>query len=160
MAARFHVSVLTAEGALYQSDRAEFVVLPAAEGELGVLDRHVPLVALLKPGPMTVTQEGGDEEVLYVSGGFVDISRDAEGGTTVTVLADSGERAHDIDEAAAGRLDGGRRSCSPASSPPRTTPRRRPCWSAPSAGSGWPRSASAAAHRAASARCADRGRRR
>jgi F-type H+-transporting ATPase subunit epsilon len=101
LAATFHVKVLTAEGQLYESDRAEFVVVPSADGEMGVLDRHVPLVALLKPGPMTVTEEGGDEDVLYVSGGFADISRDAEDRTTVTVLADSGERAHDIDEAAA-----------------------------------------------------------
>ncbi len=103
MADKFPVSVLTAEGRLYASD-AEFVVVPAAEGELGILDRHEPLLALLKAGPLRVTRDGvggGDEEVLFVSGGFVDVGRDADDKTVVTVLADSGERAHDIDEARA-----------------------------------------------------------
>src|ERR1700730_10854795 len=78
MPARFPVSVLTAEGQLYSAE-VEFVVVPAAEGELGI----------------------DDEDVLFVSGGVVDVGRDEEGKTVVTVLADSGERAHDIDEARA-----------------------------------------------------------
>jgi F-type H+-transporting ATPase subunit epsilon len=94
----FNVSVLTAEGELY-NQAAESVVVPAAEGELGVLARHSPLVAILKPGPLRVTT-GADEEVFFVSGGFVDVALE-DGKTQVTVLADSGERAHDIDEARA-----------------------------------------------------------
>jgi F-type H+-transporting ATPase subunit epsilon len=90
--------VVTAEGSLYDSE-AEFVVLPAADGEIGILPRHSPLVAVLKAGPLRTTS-GGDEEIFFVSGGFADVARDGED-TTVTVLADSGERAHDIDEAAA-----------------------------------------------------------
>lgn len=101
MAKTFQVNVLTVEGQLYQSDNAEFVVVPAAEGELGVLDRHVPLVATLRPGPLQVKHAGGEEEILFVSGGFVDIARGGDDRTLVTVLADSGERAHDIDEALA-----------------------------------------------------------
>ena len=76
------------------------VVVPGSDGELGILDRHVPLLALLKPGPLRVVK-GGAEDVFYVSGGFVDVGRDAEDKTVVTVLADSGEHAADIDEAAA-----------------------------------------------------------
>jgi F-type H+-transporting ATPase subunit epsilon len=99
---RFPVSVLTAEGRLYGAE-AEFVVVPAAEGELGILDRHEPLLALLTAGPLRVIKDGvgGDEEVLFVSGGFVDVGRDENDKTVVTVLADTGERAHDIDEARA-----------------------------------------------------------
>jgi F-type H+-transporting ATPase subunit epsilon len=99
----FPISVLTAEGRLYNSD-VEFVVVPAADGELGILDRHEPLLALLKAGPLRITKDGvggSDEEVLFVSGGFVDVGRDEDDKTVVTVLADSGERAHDIDEARA-----------------------------------------------------------
>ena len=76
------------------------VVIPAADGEIGILDRHVPLLALLKPGPLRVVN-GADEDVFYVSGGFVDVGRDADDKTIVTVLADSGEHAADIDEAQA-----------------------------------------------------------
>jgi F-type H+-transporting ATPase subunit epsilon len=103
MPAKFPVSVLTAEGRLYSAE-VEFVVVPAADGELGILDRHEPVLALLKAGPLRVSPNGiggGDEDVLFVSGGFVDVGRDEEDKTVVTVLADSGERAHDIDEARA-----------------------------------------------------------
>jgi F-type H+-transporting ATPase subunit epsilon len=103
MSGKFPLSVVTAEGQLYRAE-VEFAVFPAAEGELGVLDRHEPLLALLKAGPLRVSPGGigaGDEDVLFVSGGFVDVGRDEEDKTVVTVLADSGERAHDIDEARA-----------------------------------------------------------
>jgi F-type H+-transporting ATPase subunit epsilon len=95
---KLKVAVMTAEGPLYQGD-AEFVVLPAAEGELGVLPRHSPLVAVLKAGALRTTT-AGEEDYFVVSGGFVDIAHRAEE-TAVTVLADAGERAHDIDEARA-----------------------------------------------------------
>jgi F-type H+-transporting ATPase subunit epsilon len=103
MAGQFPVSVLTAEGRLFGGE-AGFVVVPAADGELGILDRHQPLLALLKAGPVRINKEGvggSDDEVLFVSGGFVDVGRDEDDKTVVTVLADSGERAHDIDEARA-----------------------------------------------------------
>jgi F-type H+-transporting ATPase subunit epsilon len=99
MAKQFPVSVLTAEGELMRTD-AEMVVVPAADGEIGILDRHVPLLALLKAGPLRVLS-GGAEDVFFVSGGFVDVGRDADNNTVVTVLADSGEHADDIDHAQA-----------------------------------------------------------
>jgi F-type H+-transporting ATPase subunit epsilon len=101
MAPTYRLQVLTVEGELYHTDDAEFTVLPGADGELGVLDRHVPLVVTLKPGPMTITHGRGEDEILFVAGGFADISRDPEGNTVVAVLADAGERAADVDEAAA-----------------------------------------------------------
>jgi len=94
----FQLSIFTAEGQLYSGD-ADFVVVPAAEGELGILPRHSPLVALLKPGELRY-KHGGDEDYFFVSGGFVDVARDGDA-TRVVVLADTGERAHDIDEARA-----------------------------------------------------------
>jgi F-type H+-transporting ATPase subunit epsilon len=99
MPSNFPVSVLTAEGELLTTD-AELVVIPAADGEIGIMDRHVPLLALLKAGPLRVVN-GGDEDAFYVSGGFVDVGRDADNNTVVTVLADSGEHAADIDHAQA-----------------------------------------------------------
>jgi F-type H+-transporting ATPase subunit epsilon len=103
MAAAFPVSVLTAEGRLHSSE-AQFLVVPAADGEMGILDRHEPVLALLKAGPLRISKDGvggSDEEVIFVSGGFVDVGRDEDNKTVVMVLADSGEHAHDIDEARA-----------------------------------------------------------
>jgi F-type H+-transporting ATPase subunit epsilon len=97
----YHLTVLTAEGELYRTRHAEFVVLPGTEGELGVLDHHVPLVVTLSAGGLRVTHQGGEEEVLFVTGGFADIARNESGETEVSVLADTGERAHEIDAAAA-----------------------------------------------------------
>ena len=99
MPSEFPVRVLTAEGELLSTE-AELVVIPAADGEIGILDRHVPLLALLKPGPLHVVRADG-EEIFFVSGGFVDVGRDENNKTVVTVLADSGEHAADIDEARA-----------------------------------------------------------
>jgi F-type H+-transporting ATPase subunit epsilon len=102
VAGELDVSVMTAEGRLFEGP-ARFVVVPGADGELGVLPRHVPLVAVLKPGAVRIEPPGAEEEVLFVSGGFVEVGRkDQEGErTVVTVLADTGEHAHDIDEAQA-----------------------------------------------------------
>ena len=90
---------MTAEGELISTE-AEMVVVPAADGQIGILDRHVPLLALLKPGPLRVVS-GSSEDVFFVGGGFVDVGRDEDGKTVVTVLADTGEHASDIDEARA-----------------------------------------------------------
>jgi F-type H+-transporting ATPase subunit epsilon len=99
LASAFPVSVLTAEGELLSTE-ADLVVATAASGEIGILDRHVPLLALLKPGSLRVVR-GGDEDVFFVSGGFLDVGRDEENKTIVSVLADSGEHAADIDQARA-----------------------------------------------------------
>lgn len=99
MPGKLDVRVLTAEGELFDSE-AEFVVVPASEGELGVLPEHSPIVATLKSGSLRVTH-GSEEDVLFVSGGFVDVAPFTDGVTVVTVLADTGEHAHDIDEARA-----------------------------------------------------------
>lgn len=64
-------------------------------GELGILPGHAPLVTLLQPGPIRVQLENGTEEVIYVSGGVLEVQPHV-----VTVLADSATRAHDLDEAA------------------------------------------------------------
>ncbi|HTI14475.1 MAG TPA: F0F1 ATP synthase subunit epsilon [Dictyobacter sp.] len=89
-----HVEVVTAERALY-SGEAEIVDAPGSEGQLGILPRHAPLLALLGAGPLIV-KLGGGEETIFVSGGFLEVSNDQ-----VTVLADTAEHAEDIDTARA-----------------------------------------------------------
>ena len=72
------------------------VVAPGAMGELGILPRHSPLVTRLKPGEVRATMPGGEEQSFYVSGGVLEVQPHV-----VTVLSDTGQRAEDLDEAAA-----------------------------------------------------------
>jgi F-type H+-transporting ATPase subunit epsilon len=68
------------------------VTLPTQEGEISVLAGHVPLVAVLVPGIITLAS-GKDEEYLAVSGGFIEV----QPGSKVIVLADTAERAEELD---------------------------------------------------------------
>ena len=74
----------------------ELVVAAGVEGDLGVMPGHAPLLTRLKPGPVRVKKQNGDEEVFYVSGGFLEVQP-----KLVTVLADTAERAQDMDGAQA-----------------------------------------------------------
>ncbi|MGV6817556.1 MAG: F0F1 ATP synthase subunit epsilon [Thiotrichales bacterium] len=96
MAMTMHVDVVSAEGEIF-SGTAEEALIPAEMGEIGVLPRHTPLLAHLKPGEVRVKLEGKDDfESIFVSGGMVEIQPHV-----VTVLADTGIRASDLDEAKA-----------------------------------------------------------
>jgi F-type H+-transporting ATPase subunit epsilon len=94
VANKLHVDIVTVEGRRFKGD-ADFVVAPGAAGELGILPRHIPLLTSLKPGTVKVRNDG-NELFFFVSGGFLEVRPDE-----VTVLADSAERAEDIDEARA-----------------------------------------------------------
>jgi F-type H+-transporting ATPase subunit epsilon len=89
------VDVVSAEEAIF-SGRARMVVAPAAMGEVGILPRHTPLLAHLKPGTVRVITPEGEEEPYYISGGMLEVQPHQ-----VTILADTALRARDIDEAAA-----------------------------------------------------------
>ena len=98
MAMKVHVDVVSAEGALY-SGQGEMIYAPAMMGEIGIAPRHAPLVTRLKPGEVRVDPgDGKPEEHFYVSGGMIEVQP-----FKVTVLADTGIRAADLDEAAAAK---------------------------------------------------------
>jgi len=96
MAKTFQVDIVSAEQAIF-SGEAEMVIAPGELGELGILPEHEPLLTRIKPGTVRIRQAGGAaEEVIYVSGGMMEVQPDR-----VTVLADTSVRAHDLDEAKA-----------------------------------------------------------
>jgi F-type H+-transporting ATPase subunit epsilon len=95
MTMTIHVDVVSAEAEIY-SGLAEMVVVPARMGDVGIMPRHAPLLSPMKPGEVRVMKENGEEEAFYVSGGMLEVQPH-----TVTVLADTAIRAHDLDEAAA-----------------------------------------------------------
>ncbi len=89
-----HVEVVTAERELYNGE-ADMLIAPGSEGELGILPRHAALLTMLKVGQMLI-RLGDAEEPLFVSGGFLEVSNNS-----VIVLAETAERAEEIDEARA-----------------------------------------------------------
>ncbi len=96
MAMTVHVDIVSAEGELF-SGQGEMIYAPAVMGEIGIAPRHAPLVTRLKPGDVRVDPgQGKPMEHFYVSGGILEVQP-----FRVTVLADTGVRATDLDEAAA-----------------------------------------------------------
>ena len=90
-----HLDIVSAEKQIF-SGVVEMVVATGELGELGITPGHAPLLTVLKPGEIRVTLQGGAEEVYYVSGGMLEVQP-----YYVTVLADTVERADNLDEAAA-----------------------------------------------------------
>ena len=94
MPATLKLEIVTPEKKAY-SDDVEMVVIPAVEGEMGVLPMHVPLMTQMKPGELVVTK-GGHNVHLAVGEGFVEITQER-----VSVLTDMAIEEQQIDEAAA-----------------------------------------------------------
>ena len=88
--------VVTPERKVVEAE-ADEVELPGAEGYVGILPGHAPLITLLGTGVLTI-RRGGSSTAYAVSAGFAEIS-----GDRVSVLADSAETAAEIDAAAAER---------------------------------------------------------
>jgi F-type H+-transporting ATPase subunit epsilon len=95
MAHTIQVDVVSAEAEIF-SGQAEFVILPGESGELGIYPRHAPLITRIKPGSVRIQKVGGEEELVFVAGGILEVQPGM-----VTVLADTAIRGHDLDEAKA-----------------------------------------------------------
>ena len=89
------VQIVTAEREVLREDDVDMVVAPGSEGVVGILPRHAPLLTTLTPGIIRL-KKGGDEEAMAVGGGFLQVSRNR-----VLILADTAERADEVDEARA-----------------------------------------------------------
>jgi F-type H+-transporting ATPase subunit epsilon len=89
------VDIVSAEQQIF-SGQAHMVIAPGEAGELGIYPEHAPLLTRIKPGTVRIQSDGNPEEVIYVSGGMMEVQPDR-----VTVLADTSVRAHDLDEAKA-----------------------------------------------------------
>jgi len=88
------VLVATAEREVYRG-KADFVVAPGAAGELGIMPKHTPLLSALCAGELRI-RRGEELDEVFISGGFIEVQPDC-----ITVLADTAERASDVDEASA-----------------------------------------------------------
>ncbi len=95
MAMTVHCNIVSTEKEIF-SGLIESLTATGKEGELGIQYGHAPLLTPLKAGPLRLVKQGGDEELVFVSGGYLEVQPHL-----ITVLADTAVRAHDIDEAAA-----------------------------------------------------------
>jgi F-type H+-transporting ATPase subunit epsilon len=84
------LEIVTPERLAY-SDTVDSVVLPGADGELGVLPHHAPLLATLGVGELRI-RKGADEEFFAIAGGFVQVRPDK-----VVVMAETADMASEID---------------------------------------------------------------
>tara|TARA_Y100001934_G_scaffold272023_1_gene359516 strand:+ start:582 stop:1004 length:423 start_codon:yes stop_codon:yes gene_type:complete len=95
MASTVFCSIVSAEEEIF-SGQVEMVVATGTIGELGIMPGHTPLLTGVKPGPVRLVLEGGEEEIYFASGGHLEVQP-----TSITILADTALRADDLDEAAA-----------------------------------------------------------
>ncbi|MCC7360864.1 MAG: F0F1 ATP synthase subunit epsilon [Anaerolineales bacterium] len=82
--------IVSQDRSVFEGD-VDIVVAPGADGEMGILPHHAPLLTTLKPGVLRV-RHSGREELFAISGGVMEVRPDI-----VTVLADAAERADEID---------------------------------------------------------------
>ena len=95
MAQKVSCEVVTAERVVFRGE-ADMVIAPGVEGQMGILPRHAPLLAALQEGELIIRGVGGalEEDVsMAIGGGFIEVLDNR-----VVVLADSAERADEIDE--------------------------------------------------------------
>jgi F-type H+-transporting ATPase subunit epsilon len=91
----FSVSVVTPEGAVFDGE-AELLIVPGAAGEIGVLARHAPLVAMLKAGSTRVHLGDGQIQEFATGPGFFQVLEDR-----AIALVDDAVQADEIDDARA-----------------------------------------------------------
>jgi F-type H+-transporting ATPase subunit epsilon len=89
----FSFEIVTLEGLKFQEDVWQ-VELPTPDGIVGILPHHIPLVSIISPGVIKIWRREGGQQLEHIAtqGGFVEID-----GKRVRLLADSAERAEDID---------------------------------------------------------------
>ncbi len=95
MANSYTLDVVTPERIMLSEDVTQ-TIAPGSDGELGILANHAPLMTSLKPGEVKVTlADGRTTAHIVISGGFMEVAAGENGRTTI--LADSAERADEID---------------------------------------------------------------
>jgi len=87
----FMLEIVTPERILFR-DEVQFLVVPGAEGELGIMRNHAPLVASLDIGVLRYKNASGTQKKMAISGGFVEVIDNV-----ARVLAETAEHGEDID---------------------------------------------------------------
>lgn len=95
MSKTIHVKIVSQEGEVYSGEATE-LFCRGEGGELGIKPGHSQLLSLLSPGAVRIAHGKDEEELMYVSGGLLEVQPDM-----ISILADTVERPQDVNEAAA-----------------------------------------------------------
>ena len=95
MAEQVSLELVSPERLLYSGD-VDMVVLPAVEGDMGVLPGQAPVIATIRPGTICIFSGSSVEKRLFVAGGFLEVTEER-----CTVLADTATPVEEIDASAA-----------------------------------------------------------
>jgi len=87
-----HLDIASSEARIF-SGRVTALVVTGTLGDMGILPGHAPLLSALVPGPVRLVTAEGEEQIFYVSGGYVEVQPGI-----VNILADTALRADDMDE--------------------------------------------------------------
>jgi F-type H+-transporting ATPase subunit epsilon len=93
--AKLRFELVSPERIVYSDDDVDMVIAPGADGEMGILPSHAPLLTALGVGELRI-RKGTEEESFAVHGGFMEVLANK-----VIVMADTAERADEIDVARA-----------------------------------------------------------
>ena len=95
MTKTMQIEIVSAEVSIF-SGEATHIIVTGLLGELGIYPGHTQLLTALKPGPVRIIKPDGEDEILYISGGILEVQPQL-----VSILADTAIRAADLDELAA-----------------------------------------------------------
>jgi F-type H+-transporting ATPase subunit epsilon len=95
MAITVHCDIVSAEQEIF-SGAVQTLVASGSYGDLGIMPGHAQLLTTLQPGPVRVVKENGEQEFIFVSGGFLEVQPHK-----ITILANTATRARFLDEEAA-----------------------------------------------------------
>jgi len=87
-----HLDIASTEAQIF-SGRVTSLVVTGTLGDMGILPGHAPLLSALVPGPVRLVTQDGEEQIFYVSGGYIEVQPGV-----VNILADTALRADDMDE--------------------------------------------------------------
>lgn len=91
MADKLNIEIVTGERVVLKDENVDMVIVPGGAGMLGILPEHAPLITTLAYGELRI-KKGGSEQSILVYGGFMEVNDNK-----VLVLADTAERAEDVD---------------------------------------------------------------
>ena len=93
---KFKVTIITPDGTVYDNDNATMVIMNTSGGQMGIMAKHVPVLASLTISELRIKHDQGTDEVAAVNGGIMQFD-----GETALITADSAEMPEKIDVARA-----------------------------------------------------------